>query len=183
MIPKRKLIKKRYTAPANSELTNDDIDIDNIPEQLQAADPKVKMDAIAALANLEQFDDDFLIPSVLIDIVKILYEANSSLVHSCLFAIANICQIQPVPTIKKLFEIGLDKALMQVNSSDANLVKPMIMLMTVLSTNIPSNFTYLITGIQNMIMTGGLPVNKQHQQQNVDLSNPFTNPEYSDLVL
>ena len=53
MIPKRKLIKKRYTAPANSELTNDDIDIDNIPEQLQAADPKVKMDAIAALANLE----------------------------------------------------------------------------------------------------------------------------------
>ena len=53
MIPKRKLIKKRYNAPPNSELTNDDIDINNIPQQLQAPDPKVKMDAIAALANLQ----------------------------------------------------------------------------------------------------------------------------------
>lgn len=52
MIPKRKLIKKRYTAPPPSEITNDGISIDNIPEQLQSPDFKVKMDAIAALANL-----------------------------------------------------------------------------------------------------------------------------------
>ena len=52
MIPKRKLIKKRYTAPTNSEVTNDELSLDNLYEQLQSSDPKIKMDAIAALANL-----------------------------------------------------------------------------------------------------------------------------------
>ena len=97
---------------------------------------------------------------MLIDVVNVLYDANPSLVHSCLFALANMCEIQPVPIVQRLFDAGLDKALVQVNSSDPNLVKPIIVLMTVICNHVPAKYKFLVTGIQNMIVTGALPVHQ-----------------------
>lgn len=51
MHSKRKIIKKQFIAPKDTDAENHDTP-ENIAEQLQSEDLRVKLDGVAALANL-----------------------------------------------------------------------------------------------------------------------------------
>jgi hypothetical protein len=68
-------------------------------------------------------------------------------VNQCLFGLANLCEVSEWVT-PRLFQLGLDKALLQLNSSDKNLLKPIMLLMIALSKNIPPEYRFLIEGVQ-----------------------------------
>lgn len=55
-------------------------------------------------------------------------------------------------TVHTLFNIGLDKALMQINSSDAHLIKPILVLMGNIAEYIPKQHKYLLEGVQNNLV-------------------------------
>jgi hypothetical protein len=44
--------------------------------------------------------------------------------------------------------MGLDKALIQLNSNDKHLLKPIMVLMIAVNKKIPSEYRYLIEGVQ-----------------------------------
>ena len=44
--------------------------------------------------------------------------------------------------------MGLDKALIQLNSNDKHLLRPIMVLMIALNKNIPAEYRYLIEGVQ-----------------------------------
>ena len=72
------------------------------------------------------------------------------MVHSCLCALANLCEVAEWVT-QRLFLLGLDKALIQLNSSDKNLVKPIMLLLMAVSKSIPAEYRYLIAGVQGSL--------------------------------
>lgn len=47
--------------------------------------------------------------------------------------------------------MGLDKALLKLNSNDKNLLKPIMVLMIAIYKNIPVQFKYLIEGVQQSL--------------------------------
>lgn len=58
----------------------------------------------------------------------------SSMTQTALFALNNLCvnetENHPITkTVKHLFELGLDKALLQLDSTNVNLIKPILILM------------------------------------------------------
>ena len=65
----------------------------------------------------------------LINIISI--SPNPALIQTTLFALNNLCRCEtqnnPIKkTVHNLFSLGLDKALIKINSSDANFVKPIL---------------------------------------------------------
>lgn len=87
------------------------------------------------------------------------------MIHSCLCALANLCEVSEWVT-PRLFLLGLDKALIQLNSSDKNLVKPIMLLLMAVNRSIPEEYRYLIAGVQ-----GSLTV--QHFEQCSELVLEF----------
>lgn len=84
---------------------------------------------------------------------------NNTLIQTALFAINNLCvnetESNPIEkTVKTLFKNGLDKALLQLNSSDVHLIKPILILMSNIADFIPSEHRYLLEGIQNTLVSG-----------------------------
>lgn len=59
MLPKRKLIKKQFVAPETS-LTEESglVYAGDLIEQLKSGDPKIKADAISAIANIQSVSLD-----------------------------------------------------------------------------------------------------------------------------
>ena len=54
--------------------------------------------------------------------------------------------------VKNLFAVGLDKALLGLDSTDPHLIKPILMLMGTMAEYVPSEYLYLIGGVQNSII-------------------------------
>jgi hypothetical protein len=55
------------------------------------------------------------------------------------------------PTVKRLFSQGLDKALLQLDSSNAHLIKPILVLMGNIAEWVPHQHRYLLVAIQNTL--------------------------------
>ena len=68
--------------------------------------------------------------------------------HQCLFALANVCEVSDWVT-PRLFQMGFDKALMQLNSNDKTLLKPIMVLMMALNRNISAEHRELIRLVQS----------------------------------
>ena len=69
-------------------------------------------------------------------------KGSTSIVYQCLYALANLIDIES-RLVPKLFQFGLAKSLTQLNSGDAQLLKPILTLMTSLRGYIPEEFLYL----------------------------------------
>lgn len=89
----------------------------------------------------------------------LLTTTNYSLAQTTLFALNNLCMREtennPIDkTVNTLFNIGLDKALLQLDSSNENLIKPILVLMANIAEFVPSQYQYLLLGIQNTLING-----------------------------
>jgi hypothetical protein len=67
----------------------------------------------------------FLEPQFSRELVNLLYQGNNSLVCQTIFAMGNLCEIEP-PMTRLLFEQGLDKALITLPSTSNDLLKPIL---------------------------------------------------------
>jgi hypothetical protein len=54
--------------------------------------------------------------------------------------------------VNTLFNVGLDQALLQLNSGDSNLIKSILILMGNIADDIPAKHKYLLAGIQNTLI-------------------------------
>lgn len=100
-------------------------------------DPNVREEGLSYVASICNFDEGPKEIAILAELISILYQGSVSLVHQCLFALANVCEVSDWVT-PRLFQMGFDKALMQLNSQDKTLLKPIMVLMMALNKNIPS---------------------------------------------
>lgn len=71
------------------------------------------------------------------------------MIQTTLFAINNLCVLEASSNragtiIKNLFAVGLDKALIGLDSNDANLIKPILILMGTIADYVPPQYKYLI---------------------------------------
>jgi len=80
--------------------------------------------------------------AILTEMINILYQGNNALIYQCLFALGNLCEIDS-ELAPRLFQLGLAKALVQLKSTDQDLLKPIMVLMIALHDNIPEEFKYL----------------------------------------
>ena len=65
-----------------------------------------------------------------------------------------------------MFGLGLDKALMGLDTNDANILKPILILMTTIADYVPAQHKYLIQVVQNSIV---LNCEKYLQEKYADL--------------
>jgi hypothetical protein len=142
MLPKRKLIRKQYVRPENANEGQESAPT-ALFDKLKSVDTAIREEALAYISSLCTFADGTNEIAILAELISVLYQGGTSLVHQCLFAIANLCEISTWVT-PLLFKMGLDKALIQLNSNDKNLLKPIMLLMTAISRNIPTEHRYLI---------------------------------------
>ena len=91
------------------------------------------------MCALPQSPEDLVL---IAELISILHKGSSSSVYGCLYGLANLVEIEP-KVVPKLFELGLDKALIQLNSNDKDLLRPIIELMTLLHSYLPEQFKYL----------------------------------------
>lgn len=52
-----------------------------------------------------------------------------------------------------MFGLGLDKALIGLDTTDANILKPILILMTTIADYVPAQYKYLIQVVQNSIVS------------------------------
>lgn len=90
--------------------------------------------------------------------VNVLYQTNNTIVYEALFALANLCEIEN-GMIVMLFENGLDKALVQLSSTDKELLKPILMFFITVADNLPLQYRYLLKGVQNSLNAEHLKMN------------------------
>lgn len=55
--------------------------------------------------------------------------------------------------VDQLFSLGLDKALMSLDSSNTNIIKPILVLMTDIAIFVPKKYKYLLTGMQATLVS------------------------------
>jgi len=94
------------------------------------------------IASLCSFNINHTEVAILAEMIGILYQGNNALIYQCLFALANLCEIEAKVT-SRLFELGLDKALIKLNSADKDLLKPIMVLMIALHDSLPQQYQYL----------------------------------------
>jgi hypothetical protein len=146
MLPKRKIIRKQYVRPENSSEGQQSAPA-SLLDRLKALDTHHREEALAYVSSMCCFADGPSETAILAELVLILYQGCNSLVHQCLFALANLCEVSEWVT-PRLFQLGLDKALLQLNSNDKDLLKPIMLLMIAVSRNIPAEHRFLIEGVQ-----------------------------------
>ena len=61
----------------------------------------------------------------------------------------------------KLFENGLDKALVQLSSTDTELLKPILIFFITVADNMPKKYLYLLHGVQNSLNDNHLKANTE----------------------
>ncbi len=81
-----------------------------------------------------------------------LYNSDNSVIYSALFALENICSLNH-GFVNKLFDLGMDKALMQLNSTNSELFKPVIIFMTSVCPFVSNKYRYLVEGVQKTLAT------------------------------
>lgn len=54
--------------------------------------------------------------------------------------------------VEGLFKIGLDKALMGLDSTNVHLIKPVLILMGTMAEYIPEQYQFLVVALQNNIV-------------------------------
>lgn len=146
MLPKRKIIRKQYVRPDNAAEGQEAAPA-SLFEKLKSVDTHHREEALAYVSSICNFVEGPKEIAILTELILILYQGGNSLVHQCLFGLANLCEVSEWVT-PRLFQLGLDKALLQLNSSDKNLLKPIMLLMIALSKNIPNEYRFLIEGVQ-----------------------------------
>lgn len=149
MLPKRKIIRKQYVRP-NASTEGEETAPTSLFDKLKSTDTQIKEEALAYISSMCTFGEGTNEVALLAELVVILYQESTALVHQCLFAIANLCEIAEWVT-GRAFQMGLDKALLQLNSNDKNLLRPIMVLMTAVYKNIPSQFKYLVEGVQQSL--------------------------------
>lgn len=93
--------------------------------------------------------------AILTEMISILYQGNNGLVYQCLYALGNLCDIEP-QTVARLFQLGLDKALLQLKSADKDLLKPIMVLMIALHDQIPEQYKFLEKGVESSLTVAHL---------------------------
>lgn len=72
------------------------------------------------------------------------------MVYQCLYALGNLIELEP-RLVPRLFQFGIAKALTQLNSGDAQLLKPILSMMSALHGVIPEEFSYLESGVEQSL--------------------------------
>lgn len=111
-------------------------------ERLRSVDSNIREQALTHIASMCAFSGTQMETAILAEMITVLYQGNNSLVYQCLFALANLCEIEET-VIPKLFQMGLDKALVQLNSADKDLLRPIMVLMIALHDSLPEQYRYL----------------------------------------
>jgi hypothetical protein len=83
-----------------------------------------------------EFTDDGESIPLLAELIAILQRSHNALIYQSLYALANLIEVEP-NIVPRLFQFGLDKALLALNSNDKDLLKPILVLMTTLYSYVP----------------------------------------------
>jgi len=75
-------------------------------------------------------------------LLAILHRGPTAVIYQGLYALANLVDLEPA-IVPKLCQLGLAKALVQLNSGDMQLLKPILTLMTALHGRLPSELEVL----------------------------------------
>jgi hypothetical protein len=59
---------------------------------------------------------------------------------------SNMCELQP-GIVRLFFDNGLDKAMMQLNSTDKELLKPILMFFITVADQLPIKYQFLVHGV------------------------------------
>ena len=108
MLPQRKHQKPtqdntEHTSPAS------------LLEKLRSVEEGHAEEALAYVASMCLFSEGPREMALIAEIVALLRRGSQPLAHQCLYALANIAELSP-SSVAKMFEFGLDKALLQLNS-------------------------------------------------------------------
>lgn len=135
MLPKRKFIKKRHRKPEQET----DLPVTQpttLLERLHSGEPTLIEEALAYISSLCVLADTPELLPLLAELVAILHKGPTAAVYQCLYALANLIELDGA-IVPQLLQLGLAKALVQLNSGDLQLLKPILTLMTELHGLLP----------------------------------------------
>lgn len=92
MLPKRKIIKKQYVRPDNTA-DNKETAPASLLEKLKSIDTHHREEALAYVSSICSFAEGPQELVILTELILILYQGCTSLVHQCLFGLANLCEL------------------------------------------------------------------------------------------
>lgn len=159
MLPKRKFIKKTHRRPEEPQ-NNNNPEPGSLLEKLRSSDPHQTEEALAYISSMCTFNETPEIVPLLAEMVAILIRGPVASTYQCLYALANIIEVEPSIVIK-LFQLGLEKALTQLNSNDPQLLRPILSLMGSLHGLMPKEFQYLERGVEQSLTATHLLSNKE----------------------
>ena len=82
--------------------------------------------------------------------LAILHRGPTAVIYQCLYALSNLVDLEPA-IVPKLCQIGLAKALVQLNSGDMQLLKPILSLMIALHGRLPVELEVLEKGVEQSL--------------------------------
>jgi hypothetical protein len=149
MLPKRKFIKKQHRRQEEEEAM-DAAPPTSLLERLHSSDPNHIEEALAYISSMCLVEDTPGMVPLIAELVSILHKGPTANVYQCLFALANLIDIEP-RLVPGLFQLGLSKALTQLNSADTQLLRPILALMTSLHGNLPEEFRFLEGAVEQSL--------------------------------
>lgn len=135
MLPKRKFIRKLHRRPEEEPSNNSQPG--TLLERLRSTDSSLVEEALAYINSMCSLPDNSEQLPILAELVTLLRRSGTAGIYQSLYALANLVDIEPT-IVPKLFQLGLAEALRLLNSGDAQLLKPILSLMTSLHGLIPA---------------------------------------------